>query len=107
MAYDEVLAERVRERLEPEGVTAKKMFGGITFLFQGNALANVYDEGLMVRVGPDGMDEALARPGTRQLVFRGKEQNGWVLPAEETLDDDVLDDWLTWAMEVTAQLPPK
>ncbi|MGE7386279.1 TfoX/Sxy family protein [Streptomyces sp. NPDC004126] len=107
MAYDEVLADRVRERLEPEGVTAKKMFGGITFLLQGNALANVYDEGLMVRVGPDGMDEALARPGTRQLVFRGREQKGWVLPAEETLDDDVLDDWLRWAMEVTAELPPK
>ena len=107
MAYDEVLAERIMDRLEPEGVSAKKMFGGITFLLQGNALANLYDEGLMVRVGPDGMDEALSRPGTRQLVFRGKEQKGWVVLAEETLDDDVLDDWLTWAMEVTAELPPK
>ncbi|MFJ3882437.1 TfoX/Sxy family protein [Streptomyces sp. NPDC090077] len=107
MAFDEVLAARVQERLEPEGVTAKKMFGGITFLLQGNALANVYEEGLMVRVGPDGMDEALARPGTRQLIFRGKPQNGWVLPAEETLDDDILDDWLTWALDVTAELPPK
>lgn len=107
MAYDEVLAERVRERLEPEGVVAKKMFGGLTFLLNGNALANLYDEGLMVRVGADGMDEALSRPGTRQLVFRGKEQKGWVVLAEDTLDDDVLDDWLKWAMEVTAELPPK
>ncbi|MER7468955.1 hypothetical protein [Streptomyces sp. NPDC097981] len=40
-------------------------------------------------------------------MFRGKEQNGWVLPAEETLDDNVLDDWLKWAMKVTAELPPK
>ncbi|MFJ3842138.1 hypothetical protein ACWGHM_13285 [Streptomyces sp. NPDC054904] len=62
---------------------------------------------MMVRVGPDGMDEALARPGNKQLVFRGKEQNGWVVLAKETLDDDVLDDWLKWAMEVTAELPPK
>lgn len=46
----------------------------ITFLLQGNALANLYEDGLMVRVGPDRMDEALARPGTGQLVFRGKEQ---------------------------------
>ncbi|WP_223267762.1 TfoX/Sxy family protein [Streptosporangium nondiastaticum] len=45
------------------------MFGGITFLLRGNALAKVYEERLMVRVGPEGMDEALARPGTRQLVF--------------------------------------
>lgn len=61
----------------------------------------------MVRVGADGMDEALARPGATQLVFRGKEQTGWVVIAEETLDDDVLDDWLKWAMEVTGELPPK
>ncbi|MEI5102834.1 TfoX/Sxy family protein [Streptomyces sp. PmtG] len=107
MAFDEVLAERIKERLEPEGVTAKKMFGGITFLLQGNALANLYEEGPMVRVGPDGMDEALARPGTKRFVFRGKEQNGWVVHAEETLDDEVLDDWLKLAIEVTAELPPK
>ncbi|MFI6689529.1 TfoX/Sxy family protein [Streptomyces sp. NPDC050485] len=107
MAFDEVLAERIKERLDPEGVTAKKMFGGITFLLQGNALANLYEEGLMVRVGPDGMDEALARPGTTRLVFRGKEQNGWVVLTEDTLDDEVLDDWLKWAMEITAELPPK
>ncbi|MFF4602822.1 hypothetical protein ACFY12_08735 [Streptomyces sp. NPDC001339] len=48
MAYDEVLADRAKERLEDEGVVAKKMFGGITFLLQGNALANLY------RRGPDG-----------------------------------------------------
>ncbi|MFE0381231.1 TfoX/Sxy family protein [Streptomyces inhibens] len=107
MAFDEVLAERVMERLESEGVVAKKMFGGLTFLLNGNALANLYDEGLMVRVGPDGMDEALSRPGAKQLVFRGKEQKGWVVLAEDTLDDDVLDDWLKWAMEVTAELLPK
>ncbi|MEU9115121.1 hypothetical protein AB0D04_25870 [Streptomyces sp. NPDC048483] len=61
----------------------------------------------MVRVGPDGMADAPARPGTKPLVFGGMEQKSWVVPAEETLDDDVLDDWLKWAMEVTAELPPK
>ncbi|MFD9904643.1 hypothetical protein [Streptomyces sp. NPDC059063] len=40
-------------------------------------------------------------------MIRGKEQRGWVLLAEETLDDDVLDGWLAWAMDVTAELPPK
>nr|WP_042195929.1 TfoX/Sxy family protein [Kibdelosporangium sp. MJ126-NF4]CEL22307.1 hypothetical protein [Kibdelosporangium sp. MJ126-NF4]CTQ93088.1 hypothetical protein [Kibdelosporangium sp. MJ126-NF4] len=107
MGYDDVLAERVRERLEPDEVVAKKMFGGITFLFQGNALANVYDEGLMVRVGSDGMADALARPGAKPLVFRGKEQDGWVVLDESTLDDDVLDSWLRWAWEATSELPPK
>ncbi|GAA2466902.1 hypothetical protein GCM10010388_68980 [Streptomyces mauvecolor] len=41
------------------------------------------------------------------LVFRGKEQNGWVVLAEETLDGDVLEGWLTMAMEVIRELPPK
>lgn len=107
MAYDEVLADRITERLAPRGVIAKKMFAGLTFLWQDNALANLYDEGLMVRVGPDGMEEALARPGAKPLMFRGKPQNGWVLLDEATLDDDVLDSWLEWAGEVTAELPPK
>ncbi|MFC4334169.1 TfoX/Sxy family protein [Salininema proteolyticum] len=107
IAYDEVLAERIGERLEPRGVSSKKMFGGLTFLWEGHALANIYSEGLMIRVGPDGMDEALARPGANPLVFRGKEQNGWVLLDEEVLDDDVLDSWLEWAFEVTSELPPK
>ncbi|MEH6375300.1 TfoX/Sxy family protein [Streptomyces sp. KLMMK] len=107
MTYNEALAERIKKRLEPEGVVAKKMFNGLTFLLHGNALANLYDEGLMVRVGKEGTAETLARPGAAPLVIRGKEQKGWVVPAEETLDDDVLDDWLTWAMDVTAELPPK
>ncbi|MEU0871133.1 TfoX/Sxy family protein [Nocardia brasiliensis] len=107
MAYDEVLADRISERLAPRGVVAKKMFAGLTFLWQDNALANLYEEGLMVRVGPDGVDDALARPGARQLLVRGKPQNGWVLLDETILDDDVLDSWLDWAWEVTAELPPK
>ncbi len=107
MAYDEVLADRITERLAPRGVTAKKMFAGLTFLWQGNALANLYDEGLMVRVGPDGMDEALTSPSATQLLFRGKPQASWVLVDEETLDDDALDSWLNLAFEATAELPPK
>ncbi|ASU85925.1 hypothetical protein CDO52_26790 [Nocardiopsis gilva YIM 90087] len=107
MAYDEVLADRAWERLEADGVTAKKMFGAIIFLFQGNTLACIYEEGLMVRVGPEGMDEALAKTGARPYVFRGKEQKSWVVIDEETLDDDVLDFWLRFAMEITAGLPPK
>ncbi|WP_433579114.1 TfoX/Sxy family protein [Nocardia brasiliensis] len=107
MAYDEVLADRISERLTPRGVSAKKMFAGLTFLWQDNALVNLYDEGLMVRIGPDGMAEALARPGATQLLFRGKPQNGWVLVAEGSLDDDALDDWLERAWEFVVELPPK
>ncbi|WP_438296225.1 TfoX/Sxy family protein [Streptomyces sp. HUAS TT7] len=72
MAYDEVLAKRIKERLEPEGVVAKQMFSGLAFLFRGNALANLYDEGLMVRVGKDRTGEALTRPGATPVVMRGQ-----------------------------------
>lgn len=107
MAYDEVLAERVGERLRDMDVTSKKMFGAMAFLLGGNVLVTVFDEGLMVRVGRDGTEEALSRPGVTPLVIRGREQRGWVVVAEEALDDDVLDGWLEVATAVTATLPPK
>ncbi|MFC4517300.1 TfoX/Sxy family protein [Streptomyces ehimensis] len=107
MAYDEVLAERVLERLEPEGVVAKKMFGTIAYLLEGNTVVTLHDDGLWLRVGPDGVDEALSRPGARPAVFRGKEADGWVVVAGDVLDDDVLDDWLETALQATVTLSPK
>ncbi|MGA5135293.1 TfoX/Sxy family protein [Streptomyces olivoreticuli] len=107
MSYDEVLAERVLERLEPEGVVAKKMFGTIAYLLRGNTVVTLHDDGLWLRVGPDGVDEALGRPGVRPAVFRGREANGWVVVAGDVLDDDVLDGWLETALEATAMLPSK
>ncbi|MEU2869171.1 TfoX/Sxy family protein [Streptomyces olivoreticuli] len=107
MAYDEVLAERVLERLEPEGVVAKKMFGTIAYLLQGNTVVTLHDDGLWLRVGSDGMEEALGRLGARPAEFRGKEANGWVIVAGEVLDDDVLDTWLDTALQATGLLPPK
>ncbi|MFI9506171.1 TfoX/Sxy family protein [Nocardia sp. NPDC052566] len=107
MAYNEVLADRITTRLAPRGVTAKKMFAGLTFLWQDNALLNLYDEGLMVRVGPDGMDRALARRGAKPLPSRGKPANGWVLVAEKSLHGDALDYWLDSAWAFVAELPPK
>ncbi|PSJ27108.1 hypothetical protein B7P34_19440 [Streptosporangium nondiastaticum] len=107
MAYDEVLAQRVVERLEPEGVVAKKMFGSITCLLGGNTVVSVYEDGLWLRVGPDGMDDALAEPGVRPAVHRGKPADGWVMVAGDVLDDDVLDHWLAIAMDATGELPPK
>jgi len=56
MAYDEGLAERVRERLGTDpAVTEKRMFGGVAFLYDGNMAVGVTGDDLMVRVGPDAL----------------------------------------------------
>ena len=63
MAYDERVVERVREVLADQPmVVEKKMFGGLSFILQGNMCCGVINEDLVVRVGPDGHDEALAQP---------------------------------------------
>ncbi|MEJ3750302.1 TfoX/Sxy family protein [Actinomycetes bacterium KLBMP 9797] len=108
MAYDEALAERVRERLRSdEGVTEKRMFGGLAFLTYGNMTVGVRGDDLIVRVGPDAAAEALSRPGVRQFDSAGRAINGWVVADGTTLDDAVLDDWLRRAGDFVASLPPK
>ena len=72
MEYDEGLAERVRTFLEERtDVVEKKMFGGLSFMLRGNMSFGVLQEGLLVRVGPDGHQEALAKPHARSMEFRG------------------------------------
>ena len=66
MAYDEGLAERVRTLLEERtDVVEKKMFGGLSFMLRGNMSCGVLKEDLLVRVGSDGHEEALAQPHAR------------------------------------------
>ncbi|MFF7082464.1 TfoX/Sxy family protein [Streptomyces lavendulae] len=108
MAYDEVLAERVRELLEQtEEITAKKMFGGLVFTVQGNTVVGVVGDELLVRVAPDDTEQALAQPGARPFEVRGRISKGWVTVAGEVLDDHVLNSWLQLGRKATAALPPK
>ncbi len=107
MAYDEALAERLRERLDDAGMTAKRMFGGLAFLTDGNMTVAVFGDDLLVRMDPDEAEEALERLGVRPFDFTGRPIRGWVVVAGETLDDPVLDDWITKARSFVATLPPK
>ncbi|KJY41976.1 hypothetical protein VR41_10065 [Streptomyces sp. NRRL B-1568] len=108
MAYDEVLAERVRELLEQtDEVVAKKMFGGLVFMVRGNTAVGVVGDELLVRVAPDDTPQALAQPGARPYEFRGRVSKGWIIVAGEVLDEDVLDEWLELGREAAAGLPPK
>lgn len=109
MAYDEGLAERVRELLlgDPD-IAEKRMFGGLAFLLHGNMAVGVTGDDLMVRVGPDATDAALARPGARLFDMTGRPMRGWVVVAGPAVaEDETLATWVRQGRDFAAELPPK
>jgi hypothetical protein len=80
VAYDEALAERIRELLEGEdGLTEQKMFGGLAFLIGGNmAIAASGQGGVLVHVDPEEGDRLLASTSARPMEMRGREMSGWL-----------------------------
>jgi len=109
MAFDEGLAQRIREQLEGTGgLSEKQMFGGLSFLVGGNMCVGVIGDELIVRVGLDGTDAALARPGSRLFDFSGRPMKGWVTVAPAVLDaDEVLAGWVDEGLRFVRTLPPK
>jgi hypothetical protein len=108
MAYDEVLAGRVRDCLRNvAGVTEKKMFGGLAFMTGGHLTVGVYGDGLIARIGAEGMDAAVAESGVRPFDMTGRPMRGIVVVAGETLDDGALGRWIAQARGHVTGLPPK
>jgi TfoX N-terminal domain len=109
MAYDEDLADRVRERVGAEpGLTEKRMFGGLAFLLDGNMAVGISGDDLMVRVGPEATDDALARPHTRPFDMTGRPMRGWILVAPEGVaGEDDLAAWIARGVSFARTLPPK
>lgn len=106
----EELAGRVRDHYAPRVATVeKRMFGGIAFMVRGNmAVAPVKDGSLMVRVGKDNMEDALARPGCRQMEMQGRKMSGFVVLDGDVLeDDDTLAHWLDAGLAFASSLPAK
>jgi TfoX/Sxy family transcriptional regulator of competence genes len=94
MAYDEGVAERVREALSEEPrVAEKKMFGGLTFMVADKMAIGVDKDELMVRVGEEKNDEALARPHARPMNFTGREMKGFIFVAPSGFESDKQLDW--------------
>lgn len=110
MAYDESLVLRVHSLLGSQpGVVSKKMFGGDGFLLNGNMACGVIDEYLIVRVGAERYQEALAEPHTRLFDLRGgRPMKGWVLvqPPGYQVEND-LHRWVEQGLAIAAGLPPK
>src|SRR4051794_32435695 len=108
MAFDETLAERIRQRLaRRKNVEEKKMFGGVGFLLHGKMLVGVWKESLIARLGPDVGDEALKEPHVKAFDITGRPMRKWVLVEPEGVEDDQLIGWIEWAMKFVGALPAK
>jgi TfoX/Sxy family transcriptional regulator of competence genes len=108
VAYDEELADRVRAALaREEGLSERKMFGGIAFMLNGNMACGIVKDELMLRLGAEGADLALERPHVRQMDFTGRPMTGMVYVEREGLDDAELRDWVEQAAAFARGLPPK
>ena len=109
MAYDEGLAQRVREALsERPDLSERKMFGGLCFMLGGNMCAGIVGEELMLRVGVHAYDETLSRPHAREMDFTGRAMKGMVYVGVDGLaDDSDLSSWLDVAVGFASTLPPK
>jgi TfoX/Sxy family transcriptional regulator of competence genes len=110
MPYDEELAQRIRALIgDAEGLTEKRMFGGLAFLIGGHmSVAASSDGGLLVRIAPEETDALLEEPGAEPMVMRGRAMDGWLRVRTDSLADDaVLERWINRGVGYARSLPPK
>jgi TfoX/Sxy family transcriptional regulator of competence genes len=109
MAYDEELASRIELILEGKpNIVAKKMFGGIGYLLNGNMACGVHKDLLVVRVGPDTYEEALSEPHTTIFDVSGRPMKGWIMVEPEGLtSQELLSSWVNRGLLFALTLPQK
>ena len=110
MAYDEQLADRIRELVVSDSdLTEKKMFGGLAFLIGGNmAVAASGQGGLLVRVEPAQSDKLVATTSARLMEMRGRSMQGWLrVDAEDLRTKRQLVKWVERGTTYAGSLPVK
>jgi TfoX N-terminal domain len=110
MAYDEDLANRLRELVgDEDGISEQKMFGGLAFLIDGNMSVSASGRGgLLARIDPAETDAALARPHVALMKMGGRSMDGWVTVAPEGLKTKrELASWVKRSVGYARTLPPK
>ena len=110
MAYDEDLADRIREQLSGEkGIEEKRMFGGLAFLINGNmAVAASGQGGLLVRVAPNDTDKLVDGKHVSPMVMAGREARGWLLVAADGVKTKrQLQNWVLRGTGYAKMLKPK
>lgn len=109
MAYNEQMAERVRESLGAKApFSEKKMFGGLALMVRGNMCLGVLGDSVMARVGRERHREMLEREHVREMDFTGKPMAGYVYVDPDGIDDDAdLEFVVDCCLEFNASLPAK
>lgn len=110
MAYDEELADRIRELVGTESdLTEQKMFGGLAFLIGGNmAVAASGQGGVLVRVDPAQSDTLVATTNARLMEMRGRQMQGWLrVGAEDLRSERELATWVERGITYARSLPAK
>ena len=108
MAYDERLADRVRDIVIAEpALTERKMFGGLAFMLGGHMFCGIVGDELMLRLGAEAADAALRRPHVRPMDFTGRPMTGMVFVSAEGLRGATLRRWVEQAAAFARTLPPK
>ena len=109
MAYDEKLAERIRELIDDAEVTEQKMFGGLAFLIGGNmAVAASGQGGLMVRVDPTKSETLVTKSDARPMEMRGSPMRGWLrVDTADVRTKRELARWVNMGAAYARSLPAK
>ncbi len=110
MAYDDVLARRIRDVLQGEhGLIEKRMFGGLAFLVNGNLAVSASSKGgLLVRVDPAHTASLVDKPYVKPFEMRGRQMRGWLQVDSEGLKSDgALRNWVSRGVGYARSLAPK
>jgi TfoX/Sxy family transcriptional regulator of competence genes len=110
VAYDEELADRVRNLLAGQtGVVEKRMFGGLAFLVGGHMAVSASSQGgLLVRLDPAQTDALAADPRASRFVMRGREMDGWLrVDVNASATDAELSRWIEHGLRYATSLPAK
>jgi TfoX/Sxy family transcriptional regulator of competence genes len=108
VAYDEKLADRVRDILEGDsGVSERKMFGGLAFMVDGHMACGIAGDDLMLRLGAEGAEVAMQKPHVRPMDFTGRPMTGMVFVEPAGFRGATLARWVSEATSFARTLPPK
>jgi hypothetical protein len=110
MAYDEDLADRLRDVVQSEpGAREKRMFGGVAFLIDGKMAVSASGQGgLLLRIDPADTDSLIDAPRVERFVMRGREMDGWLRIDRDAVEtDDELAAWVSRGVAYARSLPAK